>query len=79
MLKRKKVGFPVPYARWLRTGMCELVYDTILANNGVLQDYFSRPALSKLLQSHARGEGGSQEVFSLLVLDSLHRQFVAAA
>jgi hypothetical protein len=42
----------------------------------VLGDYFSRDALAKLTAGHRRGEGTSQEVFSLLVLELIHRSFV---
>ena len=77
ILKRKKIGFPVPYDRWLRTRLKDFVHDTILSRDGVLSDYFHREALSNFLQTHERGEGGAQEVFSLLMLEMMHKQFIA--
>ena len=76
ILKRKKAGFPVPYDRWLRHELSGFVHETIHSRHSVLGDYFSRDALAKLTAGHRRGEGTSQEVFSLLVLELIHRSFV---
>jgi len=76
ILKRKKTGFPVPYDGWLKNELKEYVFETILNRNGALKDYFNEDALFQLLQMHQRGEGYSQEVFCLLVLELLHQQFV---
>jgi asparagine synthase (glutamine-hydrolysing) len=76
ILKRKKVGFPVPYDGWLRNELKEFVFETILDKSSALSAYFSDKGLLQLLQTHQRGEGGSQEVFSLLVLELWHQQFI---
>lgn len=76
ILRRKKVGFPVPYDRWLRNELKEFVFETILDKSSALSAYFSDKGLLQLLQTHQRGEGGSQEVFSLLVLELWHQQFI---
>lgn len=76
ILKRKKVGFPVPYDRWLRNELKEFVFETILDKSSALSAYFSDKGLRQLLQTHQQGEGGSQEVFSLLVLELWHQQFL---
>jgi asparagine synthase (glutamine-hydrolysing) len=76
ILKRKKTGFPVPYDGWLRSELKEFVFETILDKNSALSAYFHNETLLKLLQTHQRGEGGSQEVFSLLMLELWHQQFI---
>jgi asparagine synthase (glutamine-hydrolysing) len=76
ILKRKKTGFPVPYDRWLKNEMKDLVFETILNPNSELRNYFCKEGLIKLLEMNQRGEGCSQEVFSLLILELLHQQFV---
>lgn len=76
ILKRKKTGFPVPYDGWLRKELKEFVFETILDKNSPLSVYFHNETLLKLLQIHQRGEGGSQEVFSLLMLALWHQQFI---
>jgi asparagine synthase (glutamine-hydrolysing) len=75
ILKRKKIGFPVPYDLWMRTQLRDFVHDTVMNRNGVLSSYFRRDTLSNLVDAHQRGEGGAQEVFSLLTLELMHQQF----
>ena len=77
ILNRKKTGFPVPYDRWLKNELKDFVSETILNQNSQLTGYFTKDGLTKLLQTHQRGEGCSQEVFSLLVLELLSQQFVS--
>ncbi len=76
ILKRKKTGFPVPYDRWLKNEMKDFVAETLLNPNSNLRDYFCKEGLVKLFEMNQRGEGCSQEIFSLLVLELLHQQFV---
>lgn len=76
ILNRKKTGFPVPYERWLKSELKDFVHETILNQKSVLSGYFSKDGLMRLLQAHEPGEGGSQEVFCLLVLELMSQQFV---
>ena len=76
ILNRKKMGFPVPYGRWLKNELKEFVFDSILDKNSLLYTYFERDALLELLKMHQRGQNCSQEIFSLLILDLFSRQFL---
>ena len=76
IIRRKKTGFPVPYAQWMRKEMKEFVFDTILAKDTALDSFFCKRAVSKLLHAHQEGAGCSKEVFSLLVFELWHRKFV---
>lgn len=76
ILRRKKVGFPVPYDRWLRNELSEFAHETILGQNSGLSEYFSRKSMRCIIETNSRGQGGSQEVFSLMVLELLHQKFV---
>jgi len=76
ILNRKKIGFPVPYGKWLRHDLRELMHDTILSHNNGLSDLFRRDGLLKLTEDHDRGENVAQEVFSLFVLETMHQQFI---
>ncbi|WP_340122717.1 asparagine synthase (glutamine-hydrolyzing) [Methylobacter svalbardensis] len=76
ILNRKKTGFPVPYDRWLKNEMKDFVFETLLNPNSNLRNYFCKESLIKMIEMNQRGEGYSQEIFSLLVLELLHQQFV---
>jgi len=76
VLKRKKAGFPVPYDRWLRTDLKEFVWDTVLSQGSQLYDYFCKSAVQNLFERNQEGENFSKEIFSLVVLELWHRQFL---
>jgi asparagine synthase (glutamine-hydrolysing) len=77
ILNRKKTGFPVPYESWMRKEMKDFVFDTILATSAASASHFCKKTISALLESHQQGKGYSNEVFSLLVLELLHQQFIS--
>jgi asparagine synthase (glutamine-hydrolysing) len=77
ILRRKKSGFPVPYDRWLKNEMRELVFETILHSCSNLHNYFRKDRLINLLETNQKEDGYSQEVFSLLILELLHQQFIS--
>jgi asparagine synthase (glutamine-hydrolysing) len=76
ILRRKKAGFPVPYNSWMRSELREFVFDTILAANSIALILFRKNSVKQLLVAHQRGERCAKEVFSLLVLELWHQQFV---
>jgi asparagine synthase (glutamine-hydrolysing) len=77
IVNRKKAGFPVPYESWLGTELRDFVSDTLLSANIGLSDYFDQAALKRFVR-HARDSGGHpKELFSLLVLEMWHQQFVS--
>ena len=76
ILQRPKAGFPVPYDRWLRHELRDYVHDTLLSADALSSAWVSRPAVAGLLEAHRRGERVGKDVFSLLVLELWHRQFI---
>jgi asparagine synthase (glutamine-hydrolysing) len=76
ILERKKAGFPVPYDRWLREDLQDFVSDTVLARGSFCDAYFSRRVVERVLREHRAGSGCAKEVFSLLVLELWHGQFL---
>ena len=63
----------------MRTELKDFVADHLLATNSFSRTLFSSRAVSGLLESHHRGEACSKEIFSLLVLELWHAQFMSAA
>ena len=76
IIERKKTGFPVPYDQWMAGELKEFVHDTLLAESAVLNAWFSRAEVARLLRAHQRGEGCSKEVFSLVVFELWHAHFM---
>lgn len=76
ILDRKKTGFPVPYGTWMRTTLKAFVEDTLLSRKALARGYFSRKGLEGLLSTNLDGGDYPKEVFSLLVLELWHREFI---
>lgn len=76
ILARKKAGFPVPYGRWLQGPLAPAVRDIVLSSRAVQRGYFNRKEVEALLDGNALNGGQPKAVFSLLVMELWHRQFV---
>ncbi len=78
ILHRKKAGFPVPYAEWLRTDLRGPVHDILLDRQSLDRGYFKKSAIEKLLKENAELGMHTKDVFSLVVLELWHREFLSA-
>jgi asparagine synthase (glutamine-hydrolysing) len=76
ILSRRKAGFPVPYDRWIRYELNDFVTDTILERRSFSTTCFARGTVERLLAEHRTLGRHPKEVFSLLVLELWHRQFI---
>jgi asparagine synthase (glutamine-hydrolysing) len=78
ILDRPKTGFPVPYARWLRTDLRDFVADTVLAPTAALGTYFQSETVRDVVERFHQHGVGSKEVFCLLVLELWLKRFATA-
>ena len=76
ILKRRKTGFPVPYASWLRTDMRAWLVDLLMDRKTLERGYFNRKAIEFLLSESAATGRYSNELFCLAVLELWHRVFL---
>ena len=76
ILNRKKAGFPVPYASWMRGELRKRIEDTLLSERAASRGYFKRDEVSRLLHANSRDGNYSKEVFLLLVFELWHQAFV---
>jgi asparagine synthase (glutamine-hydrolysing) len=73
---RKKAGFPVPYASWLRTDLKDLVWGVLLDRKTTNRGFFRREAIEALLTENLNEGRHSKEIFSLLNLELWQRTFL---
>ena len=76
ILTRKKAGFPVPYSRWLSGELAPRVREIILSEKAKSRGYYDPKALERLVETHERDNSHPKAIFSLLVVELWHRQFV---
>jgi asparagine synthase (glutamine-hydrolysing) len=79
ILRRKKAGFPVPYASWLKGELKGFVHEMLLGDNSAVHEYVNKDQVHKLVCDASVGPAASKEVFSLLVLELWHRQFISGS
>jgi len=76
-VRRRKMGFGVPIARWLRTSSRELLQDTLLSQRARGRGYFKPERVDHLVQEHIAGRADySFQLWSLLMLELWQREFV---
>ena len=77
ILKRRKAGFPVPYENWLQTDLRDSIHDVLLDRETLSRGYFRKSAIEKLLRDNSESGAHAKDIFSLLVLELWHRQFLS--
>ena len=78
-VRRRKMGFGVPIARWLRTSSRELLQDTLLSQQARERGYFKPERVDQLVREHvAESADHSFQLWSLLMLELWHREFMDA-
>jgi asparagine synthase (glutamine-hydrolysing) len=76
ILKRKKVGFPMPYESWMRNEMKDWIRDLLLEPRAVARGYFNRGCIERLLRDDLQFQNYPKEILSLVSLELWHRAFV---
>jgi len=76
ILDRKKVGFPVPYDSWLRGPLKSWLRQILLDKETSERGYFRREAIENMLSANDNSGSYSKELFSLVVLELWHREFL---
>jgi asparagine synthase (glutamine-hydrolysing) len=69
LIDRPKMGFGIPRAEWLRTGMKELVIDTLTDTTATQRGWFSPKEVSKVIDIHMAGEDKDNLIWPMLMLE----------
>jgi asparagine synthase (glutamine-hydrolysing) len=75
ILKRRKVGFPVPYESWLRTDLKPWMKEVLFDRESLARGYFDRRCLERMIAEDSQAGGYSKELLSLVTLELWHRAF----
>ncbi len=79
ILRRKKVGFPVPYESWIRHELKDWVRSVLLDPESIGRGYFNRRCVEELIDKDLQFHCYSKEILSLVSLELWHRAFVTGA
>ena len=73
---RPKTGFPVPYERWLRNDLKDVIWNVLTDSKTINRGFFRRDGVESLLKANSNGTNYSKEIFSLLSLELWQRTFL---
>ena len=69
LIDRPKMGFGIPRAEWLRTGMREMVIDTLTDTTATQRDWFNSNEVKKVIDTHMAGEDKDNIIWPILMLE----------
>ena len=69
LIDRPKMGFGIPRAEWLRTGMKELVIDTLTDTTATQRGWLDPIQVKKVLDSHMSGQDKDNLIWPMLMLE----------
>jgi len=69
LIDRPKMGFGIPRAEWLRTGMKELIIDTLTDTTASQRGWFNPKEVLKAIDNHMAGEDKDNLIWPILMLE----------
>lgn len=77
IIDRPKKGFPIPISSWLRGPLRQFTQDHLLARDSACGAFLDRDGVTRVVNEHCQGRADrSQEIWTLLVFELWHRQFI---
>ncbi|MGH3388121.1 MAG: asparagine synthase (glutamine-hydrolyzing) [Actinomadura sp.] len=78
LISRRKMGFGVPLAAWLRTDLREPSWDLLTDGTARSRGLFRPDVVDRLLRQHAAGHDHSSRIWALVQFELWHRTHVDA-
>jgi asparagine synthase (glutamine-hydrolysing) len=69
LIDRPKMGFGIPRAEWLRTGIKEMVLDTLTDTTATQRGWFDPLEVKKVIDIHMTGEDKDSLIWPMLMLE----------
>ena len=76
LVDRPKMGFGIPRAEWLRTGLKEMTFDLLTDQKAIQRGWFNSDEVKKVLNTHMSGEDRDSTLWPLLMLELWARNWL---
>jgi asparagine synthase (glutamine-hydrolysing) len=76
LIDRPKMGFGIPRAEWLRTGMKELVIDTLMDTTCTQRGWLNPAEVKKVIDLHLAGQDKDNIIWPMLMLELWSRTWL---
>jgi asparagine synthase (glutamine-hydrolysing) len=77
LVHRRKQGFGVPLAEWLRGPLWDLMNDVLLDRTAAERGILSQVTVRRLVDEHVAGVDRSPQLYALMMLELWHREVLA--
>jgi asparagine synthase (glutamine-hydrolysing) len=79
LIDRRKMGFGVPLAAWLRTELRDLSWDLLTDHTARSRGFFRPDVVARMLREHDAGTDHGSRIWALIQFELWHRVFVDGA
>ena len=69
LIDRPKMGFGIPRAEWLRTGMKDMVFETLTDTTVTQRGWFYQAEVKNVIDTHMAGEDKDSLIWPMLMLE----------
>ena len=69
LIDRPKMGFGIPRAEWLRTGMKEMLIDTLTDTTATQRGWFNSTDVNRVINTHLAGQDKDNQLWPMLMLE----------
>ena len=76
LIERPKMGFGIPRAEWLRTGLKDMTFDILTDTTATQRGWFNSVEVSKVINSHMAGEDKDHLIWPMLMLELWARSWL---
>jgi asparagine synthase (glutamine-hydrolysing) len=76
LIDRPKMGFGIPRAEWLRTGMKDLLIDTLTDTSALQRGWFNSTEVKKVIAAHMSGTDKDSQLWPMLMLELWARSWL---
>lgn len=76
LIDRPKMGFGIPRAEWLRTGMRDLLVDTLTDTSALQRGWFNSTEVKKVIAAHMSGADKDDQLWPMLMLELWARKWL---
>jgi asparagine synthase (glutamine-hydrolysing) len=76
LIDRPKMGFGIPRAEWLRTGLKEMTMDLLTDQKAMQRGWFNSDEVKRVLNTHMSGEDRDSTLWPLLMLELWARNWL---
>ena len=76
LIDRPKMGFAIPRAEWIRTGMKEMTLDTLTDSKAQNRGWFDMKSTKQLISTHMSGKDLDHIIWPMLMLELWARTWV---